>query len=156
MLGFARWLSHPGRIAPVAYLFGWVVGTLVLMSPAATESGESSGFWVAAFTAMSALCITGLAVVDTPSHWSTFGELTIMTLIQVGGLGIMTLTSLIIFSVTRRASQAQLHIAQSETRARTRRGLRSIPARILMLSLAFELVFAVVLNHLLSKESIAA
>lgn len=146
MLGFARWLSHPGRVAPVAYLFGWVVGTLVLMSPAATESGESSGFWVAAFTAMSALCITGLAVVDTPSHWSTFGELTIMTLIQVGGLGIMTLTSLIIFSVTRRASLAQLHIAQSETRARTRRGLRSIPARILMLSLAFELVFAVVLT----------
>ena len=142
VLGMLRWLAHPGRIAPAAYLVGWAVGTLLLMSPAATESGEPAGFWVAAFTAMSALCITGLAVVDTPSHWSAFGEVAILGLIQVGGLGIMTLTSLIIFSLSRRASLAQLTVAQAETRARTRRGLRAIPIRILVLTLAFELVFA--------------
>ena len=147
MLGFLRWLAHPGRIAPVAYLVGWAVGTGLLMSPAASETGRPTGFWEAGFTAMSALCITGLAVVDTAGHWSTFGELTILGLIQVGGLGIMTLGSLVVFSVSRRrASLAQLDAALVETRARTRQGLRRIPIRIISLSLAFELVFALVLT----------
>lgn len=141
-----RWLAHPGRVAPVAYLVGWAIGTILLMLPLAAEDGQATGFAEASFTSMSALCITGLAVVDTPTHWSTFGELTILGLIQVGGLGIMTLTSLIIFSVARKASLAQLHMAQSETRARTRHGLRWMPLRIFGLSVLFESVFAVLLT----------
>ncbi|MFC4016049.1 potassium transporter TrkG [Nonomuraea purpurea] len=58
------------------------------MLPIATTSGASAGWLVALFTATSAVCVTGLAVVDTETHWSVFGEVVIAGLIQVGGLGI--------------------------------------------------------------------
>lgn len=141
-----RWALHPGRVAPLAYLVGWAVGTVLLMAPAAAEDGRVTGWWEAAFTAMSALCITGLAVVDTPTHWSTFGELVILGLIQVGGLGIMLLTSLIVFSVSRRVSLVQARIAANETRVRSFHGLRGIPARIVWFTLSIEAVVAVLLT----------
>ncbi|MGY1981446.1 hypothetical protein [Nocardia gipuzkoensis] len=64
-----------------------VIGTALLMLPVATESRTSTGVVTALFTAVSAVCVTGLVVVDTESHWSTFGELIILGLIQIGGLG---------------------------------------------------------------------
>ncbi len=65
------------------------------MLPVSAESGESTDMVTALFTAVSAVCVTGLVVVDTPVYFSTFGELVILGLIQIGGLGIMTLASLL-------------------------------------------------------------
>ncbi len=141
-----RWISHPGRVAPAAYLAGWVVGTALLMLPAASRDGRGTGIWEASFTAMSALCITGLAVVDTASHWSTFGQVTILMLIQIGGLGIMTLTSLILFSAARNLTVAHVLIAQVETRARSFLGIRTIPARIVTMALVSQAVIAIILT----------
>ncbi|WP_211204540.1 potassium transporter TrkG [Ammonifex degensii] len=73
------------------------VGTLLLNTPWATKSGEPPGLLTALFTATSAVCVTGLVVVDTGTFWSTFGQAIILALIQFGGLGIMT--SAAIFSV---------------------------------------------------------
>lgn len=72
-----------------------LVGTLLLMLPAASVSGESLSFLDAFFTASSAVCVTGLIVVDTGTYFSLFGQLVIITLIQLGAVGIMTLTTLI-------------------------------------------------------------
>lgn len=61
------------------------------MLPVSSRSGEYTPFMTALFTATSASCVTGLVVVDTFSHWSLFGQLVILTMIQIGGLGFITI-----------------------------------------------------------------
>jgi Trk-type K+ transport system membrane component len=78
------------------------VGTALLMLPASAAGGGSADLLTALSTATSAVCVTGLVVVDTASHWSGFGEGVILALIQVGGFGIMTLGSLLVVLVGRR------------------------------------------------------
>ena len=78
------------------------VGTTLLMLPFATEPGARTDLITALFTATSAVCVTGLVVVDTATHWSPFGELVILGLIQVGGFGFMTGSTLLLFLLVRR------------------------------------------------------
>lgn len=70
-------------------------GALLLMLPISTRSGEWTGITDALFTATSASCVTGLVVYDTWSHWSWFGQLVILTLIQIGGMGVVTITTVL-------------------------------------------------------------
>jgi len=79
-----------------------VIGTGLLMMPFATASGEWNSFIVALFTSTSAVCVTGLAVVDTGSDFSFWGQLTILLLIQVGGLGYMMTTTFLILLLGRK------------------------------------------------------
>ena len=79
------------RIIPVIFLIIIFVGTLLLMLPAASKSGEGTGFTDALFTATSATCVTGLVRFDTCTHWSTFGQVVILCLIQTGGIGFMSI-----------------------------------------------------------------
>ena len=72
-------------------------GTLLLMTPWATQDGQGAALLPACFTAVSASCVTGLTVVDTASYWSHFGQLVILMLIQVGGLGVVTIFSCMLF-----------------------------------------------------------
>ena len=72
------------------------VGTLLLMLPIATNEGISTRFIDALFTATSAACVTGLVVVDTATHWSPFGQVVILLLIQAGGFGIMAGSTLLL------------------------------------------------------------
>ena len=71
------------------------VGTLLLMLPIASKSGEFTDPLTAAFTAVSATCVTGLIVVDTGLYWSLFGQIVIIVMIQIGGLGFMTMAVLL-------------------------------------------------------------
>src|SRR3546814_15338040 len=80
--------------------------------PMASEPGESSSFVTAWFTATSAVCVTGLNVVDPESHWSLFGELVILALIQIGGFGIIALSSLL-RSEERRVGKECVRTCQS-------------------------------------------
>ena len=81
------------RTICIGFLALIAVGTLLLMLPAATASGDWNSPLVALFTATSAVCVTGLIVVDTGSYFSSFGQGTVLTLIQLGGLGYMTATA---------------------------------------------------------------
>jgi len=72
-----------------------LAGTLLLMLPISTKTGEWTGFSNAFFTATSASCVTGLVVYDTASHWSIFGQIVILTMIQIGGMGVVTMTTLL-------------------------------------------------------------
>jgi len=119
------------------------VGTAVLALPASAESGVATTFVPAVFTAVSAVCVTGLVVVDTPTHWSTFGEVSILVLIQVGGIGIMTLATLLGLLVARRIGLRLQLTAQAETRSFGLGDVRSVVAGVLAVSLAIELVVAV-------------
>lgn len=79
------------RIIAVGYMTVILIGTLLLLLPPATRAGESTGILTALFTATSATCVTGLVVVDTATHWTAFGQTVILLMIQIGGLGFMTL-----------------------------------------------------------------
>lgn len=79
------------RIIAIGYLLVIVIGTCLLMLPAATQPGGETNFLTALFTATSATCVTGLVVVDTASHWTVVGQIFILLMIQIGGLGFMTM-----------------------------------------------------------------
>nr|WSZ18877.1 TrkH family potassium uptake protein [Streptomyces canus] len=87
--------AHPARSVVVAFALVTLVGTVLLALPIATEERAGAGFVTALFTSTSAVCVTGLAVVDTGTYWSGFGEGVVLALIQVGGFGIMTMASLL-------------------------------------------------------------
>jgi len=67
-----------------------LLGSLLLMLPFASQEGKTTSFLDALFTATSAVCVTGLIVQDTATHWSAFGQTVILSLIQIGGMGIVT------------------------------------------------------------------
>ena len=90
------------RTICVGFLSLIVMGTLLLMMPFATVSGTWNSFIVALFTSTSAVCVTGLAVVDTGSDFSFWGQLTILFLIQIGGLGYMMTTTFLLLLLGRK------------------------------------------------------
>lgn len=93
----------------VALSFGAIIllGTAALMLPAASASGESAGLLTALFTATSATCVTGLSLVDTLTGWSFWGQAVILLMIQLGGLGFMTVISIFSLALHRRINLSQ-------------------------------------------------
>jgi len=141
----SSWLGHPARVIPAVYLVGIAVGTALLMLPVATTAGRSPRFIDAAFTAVSAICITGLVTVDTPTFWSPFGQVVILALIQVGGFGIVTLATLVTQVATGRLSLQGSLVASQELHQRSLADALRLPARIAAVMLAAEAVTAVAL-----------
>lgn len=83
--------STPFRIIALGFLSLILVGACLLMLPFSSRSGEATGFGDALFTAVSATCVTGLIVKDTATYWSGFGQAVILILIQIGGMGVVTM-----------------------------------------------------------------
>lgn len=92
------------RIIAFGYMIFIMVGALLLSLPFASKSGQSAGFLNALFTATSSSCVTGLVVLDTATSWSLFGQAVIICLIQVGGLGFMTIATMFSMVIKRRIS----------------------------------------------------
>ena len=88
----------PVRLIPISFLLAILAGTALLMLPAATAPGETTPPLTALFTAVTSVCVTGLVVVDTYAHWSAFGQFVILVLIQIGGLGVITVASMIMLA----------------------------------------------------------
>ena len=117
-------MNRPGRsLSPPQFLaasiFGLIaLGALVLALPAASASGESIGLLDAFFTATSAVCVTGLIVRDTSRDFSTFGQVVIMLLIQFGGLGYMTISTVLVAALGRSVTlQERLTLQEGAQRA---------------------------------------
>lgn len=106
MLYKKRKLS-PTQIIALTFAAIIFVGTVLLTLPIASRSGQSAGLRPALFTATSATCVTGLIMGDTWSMWSGFGQVVIITLIEVGGLGFMSMASLVIFALRKRIGLKQ-------------------------------------------------
>nr|WP_297575102.1 TrkH family potassium uptake protein [uncultured Peptostreptococcus sp.] len=89
------YILSPGQMMVAGFGFLILLGAILLTTPWASASGRTTSFLDGLFTATSAICVTGLVVVDTSIHWSIFGKVIIIFLIQVGGLGFMTLGTLV-------------------------------------------------------------
>lgn len=92
----------PPQILVLGFAAVILIGTLLLMLPISSASGHSLRFIDALFTATSATCVTGLVVVDTGTYFSVFGQITILVLIQIGGLGFMTMATLFALLLKRK------------------------------------------------------
>jgi Trk-type K+ transport system membrane component len=88
-------LLHPARVVALVFLLAILVGSALLMLPIAHAEGMAAPWVTALFTAVSAVCVTGLVVVDTGTYWSTFGQSVILLLFQLGGFGMMTVATLL-------------------------------------------------------------
>jgi trk system potassium uptake protein TrkH len=116
------------------------------MLPVATKSGKGADFLTALFTATSATCVTGLVVVDTKTYWSVFGQIVIMLLIQVGGLGIMTMSTLFALILGRRITFKERLVMQEAFNTNSLGGIVKFAKYILMVSFLFESIGAIILT----------
>ncbi len=137
---------HPAQVSVAAFAAAVLVGTVLLMLPVSRSGPGSAGFVDALFTSTSAVTVTGMAVVDTPAHWSTFGEVVLIGLVQVGGLGIMTLASLLALLVSNRLGLRSRLTAAAETKATGLGEVRTIIKGVLKITVFFEVAIAVALG----------
>ena len=107
------WLfSFPTRTITLSFAAVILVGTLLLMLPVSSRTGAFTPFLDCLFTATSSTCVTGLVVHDTYAYWSAFGQCVILALIQIGGLGLVTLTTFFNIAIGRKLGLRGMHLAQ--------------------------------------------
>lgn len=135
----------PARRLLLAFLAVIATGTALLMLPVSTAGPGSAAFSDALFTASSAATVTGLTVVDTATYWSAFGEVVVLGLIQLGGLGIMTFTALLVIIIGGRMGMRRRQAAQAEQGILEPGEIRRILVGVAVLTLAVEAVLTVVL-----------
>lgn len=129
----------------VGFIVLILIGTFVLMLPVASADGGVTGFLPSLFTATSAVSLTGLTVEDTAVHWSHFGQFIIIALIQLGGFGVMSLTSLAAMMLTGRLSLRSQLNTLAEGRAQDVAGVRKTLIMTLVFMVGTEVLVAAIL-----------
>lgn len=133
------------RIIALGYLLVIIAGTCLLMLPVATRPGNETDFLTALFTATSATCVTGLVVVDTYTHWSGFGHTIILLMIQVGGLGFMTMGVLFAMFLKKRITLRTRGLLQESMNGMQMGGIIRLVRMVLRGTFIIELTGAVLL-----------
>ncbi len=141
------------RTICLGFLAVITVGTILLMMPFSTSDGSWNSPLVALFTSTSAVCVTGLAVVDTGSDFSFWGQLFILLLIQVGGLGYMTINSFLMLLIGRKFDFRQKLAIQDSFDRPFLQGSRNLVRSILATTLIFELTGALLLIYFFAREN---
>ena len=137
-------------------IFGFIsvimIGTILLMLPFSSRAGVVTSFEDSLFTAVSAVCVTGLVVVDTASYWSFFGQFVIIGLIQIGGLGVITVASLMTMIAGRKIGLMQRQTMQNAISAPQVGGIVKLTRFIIKISFIVELMGAVLLMPVFVPE----
>jgi len=133
------------KIVALVFLAIIFVGAGLLTLPAASRSGISCGFRPALFTATSATCVTGLSLFDTWSQWSGFGQIVILCLIEIGGLGFMSAATLLVFAFRRRIGLKQRLVMAQALSVSDMDGIVKLQKTVLVGSFTVEAVGALIL-----------
>ncbi|MNW32690.1 Ktr system potassium uptake protein B [compost metagenome] len=139
-----RWASPP-IILVLGLLITIAIGTLLLMLPVSTQDGVSLQWVDAFFTATSAACVTGLVVVDVETTFTVFGETVIVVLMQIGGLGFMTMATLFALVLGRRLSLRDRLLLKEAINAESMEGIVRIVRKVMIFSFTIEGIAAVIL-----------
>ena len=126
------------QILALGFLLVILVGALILTLPISTTSGESTNFLDALFTATSAVCVTGLIVVDTGTYWNAFGQTVIMILIEIGGLGFMSFTTLIAIILGKKITLRERLILQDAMNTFNIQGLVKMVRYVLVFTVSVQ------------------
>ncbi|MEK4326442.1 TrkH family potassium uptake protein [Paenibacillus sp. FSL R7-0297] len=144
--GFKFLKLSPPQILVIGFAAMISIGTLLLMLPLSSVTGHPLGFIDALFTATSAACVTGLVVVDTGTYFTGFGQAVILVLIQIGGLGFMTMATLFALLLKRRISLRDRLILQEAMNQSSMEGIVRLIRKVLVYSLVIEAAGAAVLT----------
>lgn len=128
---------HPAQFLAISFIVAIMAGTMFLLLPMSTKTGHIS-FIDALFTATSGVCVTGLIVQDTATYFTPFGQVVILVLFQLGGLGIMTFSTLILLVAGRRVSMKDRIIIQESFHYRAPKDVSSLIKDIFIFALALE------------------
>ena len=131
------------RIIMLGFLIGALIGAVCLSLPLSAREGVSVDFLDALFVAMSSICVTGLSTVNIGQTFSTFGQVVILLLIQFGGLGIVTFTTIVLILFRRRITLSDRMLIQSAYNLDTLSGLVRLTRQILKVTLCLEGIGAV-------------
>ena len=135
----------PTQIIAVTFALIILVGALLLSLPVASRSGQSVGVRPALFTATSATCVTGLILGDTWTMWSGFGQAVIITLIEIGGLGFMSMASLVIFALRKKIGLKQRMVMAQALSVNEMESVVRLQKWVLLGSLIIQLTGALIL-----------
>ena len=132
------------------------IGTVLLALPVATASGQATPLLDALFTATSAVCVAGLIVVDTGTYWSGFGQFVILALVQIGGFGFMTSSTLLLLLVVRRRTRLRDRVMVQESMGGVELGdVTGLVKRIALFTLAAEAIGAILLGLTYAGDHVA-
>lgn len=142
---FQKQRAKTYQIIIICFLLLILVGTILLCLPIASSNHTFTSFFDALFTAVSASCVTGLVVKDTATHWSMFGQFIILIMIQIGGMGVITI-ALAIFSITgKKIGMMERTTMQESVGAPRARGIIRLTGFIIKTSLIIEAIGAILL-----------
>lgn len=130
--------EQPSKLFVIGFAAVILLGGLLLSLPISTQSGEGASFIDAIFTATSAVCVTGLVVQDTGTYWSLFGQIVIISLIQIGGFGIMTMASLVSLLIGRKISLSSRLLIQESLGTLSLSGVVRLTKYVVWLTLLVE------------------
>lgn len=137
---------RPERVMALGFLLVILIGALLLTLPIASNDNRSVGFHNALFTATSAVCVTGLIVVDTADAYTVFGRVVIMLLIQIGGLGFMVFATLLMIALGRRISLRNRVLIRESMSANSLGGMVRLSKWFALLAIIIELIGACLLS----------
>jgi len=137
---------QPAQVLVAGFASLIIAGALLLNLPIATVTGESMGFLNALFTATAAVCVTGLVVVDTGTFFSTFGQVIILLLVQFGGLGIMTMATLIFLLMGKKIMLRERVVMQEALNEFNLQGVVRLTKSIILTTLIIQSIGAVILS----------
>ncbi len=148
LLMFSKITKHLSGMQMIAGGFFLIIlsGTLLLMLPCAAKSGEITPFTAALFTSTSATCVTGLIVADTFTQWTLFGQLVILTLIQIGGLGFITIGVTVSMLLRRKIGLKERGLIRESFNIIELRGMVRLTKRVIYGTFFFEAAGAVILS----------
>lgn len=136
----------PPQILSLGFAGLIALGTLLLLLPISHKDGKGLSLLDTIFTAASAVCVTGLSVVDNGSHFSLFGQLVILALIQIGGLGFMTFTAIIFIIIRKRISLRDRLLLSEQYNNYGLQGLVRLTLNIVVVTIVIEFLGAVILS----------
>ncbi|MGL5677951.1 MAG: TrkH family potassium uptake protein [Cellulosilyticaceae bacterium] len=142
----------PSQILVVGFMVVIAIATLLLMLPISSQSGEYTSLIDAFFTSTSAVCVTGLVVVNTLEHWSLFGKTVILMCIQIGGLGFMSLVSMILIILGRKITLKNRLLMQEALNFNTTAGIVRFTKMIVQLTFLVEGIGALLLSFVFVPE----
>ena len=136
----------PPKVLVIGFAILILIGACLLTLPIATEDGQGLPFLNALFTATSATCVTGLVVVDTGTTFTLFGELVIISLIQIGGLGFMTFATLVFLLLGKKISLKERLLLKEAFNNEHHSGMVRLVKRILLFTAVIELTGGLILG----------
>ena len=127
------------QILALGFLAVIIIGAIILTLPISSASGETTNFLDALFTSTSAVCVTGLVTLDTGTYWSVFGQTVIMLLIEIGGLGFMSFTTLIAIILGKKITLRDRLILQDAMNTFDIQGLVKMVQYVLIFTVSVQL-----------------